>query len=272
MGTQPASVSLGSPTAVCLTGAAAAHAVLAGPQAQREADEEDDGAEGGGSPRPPAWAAERGGADVEVCHAEEASQLLQVLASHHPAVEAMLHNRQVSWQPGDPSPCLACRTSDRLLPATTLALPMRLSPPLATSRCQPSALQHRDGQFMACLTCPHALTSGAGAYSPPGALLLHLVTAKPRRPAGSAAPSWRGPMEVCQSPPLVCNWQRSKGMRWLGVMGPSNGRAAHRYWERGKGARPAPPHPWFRWLCLGVDDPLCHMYLAPMHQDDREPR
>lgn len=76
-------------------------------EAQREADEEDDGAEGGGSPRPPAWAAERGGADVEVCHAEEASQLLQVLASHHPAVEAMLHNRQVPTVRQGPSCCIS---------------------------------------------------------------------------------------------------------------------------------------------------------------------
>lgn len=68
------------------------------PQAQREA-EEGSGAEDGGSPRPPAWAAERGGADAEVCHAEEAAQLLRGLAARFPAVRTLLDEREVSWRP-----------------------------------------------------------------------------------------------------------------------------------------------------------------------------
>ncbi|KAL4433412.1 hypothetical protein ABPG77_010265 [Micractinium sp. CCAP 211/92] len=74
--------------------------------AQREA-EEGSGGEGGGSPRPPDWAAERGAAEAEVCHAEEASQLLRVLASHHPAVEELVDEREVPTVRNPPSCCIS---------------------------------------------------------------------------------------------------------------------------------------------------------------------
>ncbi|KAL4451624.1 hypothetical protein ABPG75_007286 [Micractinium tetrahymenae] len=75
-------------------------------EAQREA-EEGSAAEEGASPRAFPWAAEQGGAEAEVCHAEEASQLLRALAAHYPDVEALVDEREVPTVRPQASCCIS---------------------------------------------------------------------------------------------------------------------------------------------------------------------